>query len=206
MSERAHARPHELYFNTASSTVTHRGWLVVYDTCPISSCFPAGLCRSCCCWPTHEIIGQEQWWRAQLPGVLAADWTSREQAWGLQPIVCPHTPCCTCTCLTDLSVCHKLREICQMENTLKFVLTVFFFISVLPSCLADKMVNCHSILLSNFTCLETWCRSLVTVKYLSSQVSEAAVNETVGVSTEKIKQSKNTNFGVYKLRGPKFAF
>lgn len=126
MSERAHARPHELYFNTASSTVTHRGWLVVYDTCPISSCFPAGLCRSCCCWPTHEIIGQEQWWRAQLPGVLAADWTSRKQAWGLQPIVCPHTPCCTCTCLTDLSVCHKLREICQMENTLKFVLTVFF--------------------------------------------------------------------------------
>lgn len=47
---------------------------------------------------------------------------------------------------------------------------------------------------------------MVTVKYLSSQVSEAAVNETVGVSAEKIKQSKNTNFGVYKLRGPKFAF
>lgn len=107
---------------SVSSHHTHapvilKTWIIYRDyqgcfwhSIQISSCFPAECWRPCCCWPTHELIGWEQWWRAQLLGVLAADWASRKQAWGVQPIERPQILCYSSTCVTDLSVCHTVRK------------------------------------------------------------------------------------------------
>ena len=99
------------------------GWIKFFDAC---ICLCSAECwRPHRRWPTYELIGQEQWWRAQLPGVLAADWASCKHAWGVQPIECPQILCYSSMCVVWLvSLPYSLkkrREISQMENTLKFV-------------------------------------------------------------------------------------
>lgn len=76
------------------------------------SCSPAERWWPRCCPPPHELIGPEQWWRAQLPGARAADWATCKQVWGASANrASSFTPSVsTAMCVTGLSVCHTGRK------------------------------------------------------------------------------------------------
>lgn len=139
---------------------------LVFDV--VSSCFPAERRRPCCHWPADEFTGQGQWWRAQLPGVLAADWASREQTRGVQPIrVSSDTlvavPCALPTCPyaiqfeeTGKRPNGKHPKVCFKYNVLCFYQQSAFLLT-LPS--HQQVPNwhrfCHTILLNHFSSIRT---------------------------------------------------
>lgn len=82
---------HRPTHSTNNISLLHTDSIFCFSTiCSYSFLFsPAERWRPRCHRPAHELIGQEQWWRAQLPGVLAADWATCKQTRGVQPIERP---------------------------------------------------------------------------------------------------------------------